>query len=116
MHNIKDLPITPTGYRVLIKPIELQEQTQGGVFLPDDYLDKEEMAHMIGQVVETGPDAYGDEGRFPSGPWCQLNDWIVFAKYSGKTFEYEGVEYRLLNDDQVLAVVHGDPHQLKRAY
>ena len=58
-----------------------------------------------------GPDCYKDEKRFPNGPWCKKNDWIIFGRYAGSRFGIEGGEVRILNDDEIIAVVK-DPEDI----
>jgi hypothetical protein len=43
--------------------------------------------------------------RFPSGPWCKLGDTVLFSRYAGKRFTIEGVEFRMLSDDEITATV-----------
>ena len=69
---------------------------------------------MCGYVLKLGPDAYQDKNRFPSGPWCQEGDWVVFRPYSGTRMKIYGKEFRLINDDTVEAVVE-DPTGVVRA-
>ena len=64
--------------------------------------------------MKVGPDAYKDKERFPDGPWCQEKDWVLFAKYAGSRIKIDGGELRLLNDDEVLAVID-DPEDILHA-
>ena len=58
--------------------------------------------------LATGPDAYADTNKFPEGPWCQKGDWVIFARYAGSRLKIDGGELRLLNDDEILAILQ-DP-------
>jgi len=82
--------------------------------MPDALVDAESTASIIGFVVKLGPDAYKDDKKFPSGPWCKEGEFVVFRSYSGTRFKYAGKEFRLINDDSVEAVVD-DPRGYKRA-
>jgi co-chaperonin GroES (HSP10) len=104
----------PSGYRLLIAVPEMQETTEGGVYLPDKLKDAENTASILGFVVKAGPDAYGDATKFPTGPWCKEGDFVVFRSYSGTRFKLRGKEFRLINDDTVEAVVD-DPRGFSRA-
>jgi co-chaperonin GroES (HSP10) len=104
----------PTGYRLLIAIPEVSEKTEGGVFMPDQLKKAEETASIIGFVVKAGPEAYGDESKFPGGPWCKEGDFVIFRSYSGTRFKVLGKEFRLINDDTVEAVVE-DPRGYSRA-
>lgn len=103
----------PTGYKILIA-IPKKEAKIGSIHLPEQFRKAEETASIYGMVVALGPDTYRDLDKYPSGPWCQEGDWVVFRSYSGTRMVVEGVEYRLINDDTVEAVVD-DPRQLERA-
>jgi co-chaperonin GroES (HSP10) len=74
----------------------------------------EEHSTTVLFVVKVGPDAYKDEGKFPHGPWCKEGDFVLVRAYSGTRFKIHGREFRLLNDDQVEAVVE-DPRGYTRA-
>ena len=65
-------------------------------------------------VLKVGPDAYGDTAKFPNGAWCKEGDFVLVRTYSGTRFKIFGKEFRLINDDQVDAVVQ-DPRGLTRA-
>ena len=102
----------PKGYKLLIAMPSLEEKTDGGVFLPDSMKQQESTASVVGLVLMMGNEAYKDEDKFPSGPWCKEGDWVVFRSYSGTRFKVENQEFRIINDDTVEAVVE-DPRELK---
>lgn len=103
----------PTGYKLLIAMPSVEDQTAGGVFIPDELKSLEQTASIIGLVVKTGPDAYKDKDKFPNGPWCKLDDYVMFRSYSGTRFKIMEQEFRLINDDTVEATV-ADPRAYKR--
>ena len=103
----------PKGYKLLISPVEVEEKTEGGVIMPDQIRDAEGIASIIGYVVSMGPDAYKDEEKFPTGPWCKKGDFVIFRSYSGTRFKIHNQEFRIINDDTVEAVVE-DPRGYKR--
>jgi co-chaperonin GroES (HSP10) len=69
---------------------------------------------IIGLVVDMGDQAYSDEERFPTGAWCKEGDYVMFRMNSGTRFTIGGIEYRLMNDDSIEAVVT-DPTGIQRA-
>ena len=95
----------PTGYRILILPFTMSNVTKGGIHLATQTVDKERLATVVGYVVSLGPDAYGDLGKFPDGAWCKEGDWVIFGRYAGARFQIDGGDMRLLNDDEILAVI-----------
>jgi|TARA_Y100000588_G_scaffold8876_2_gene10025 co-chaperonin GroES (HSP10) len=101
----------PTGWRLLILPYRGKGKSQGGVLLPDAVVDRESVATVCGYVLKVGPLAYEDRKKFPSGPWCREKDWIIFGRYAGARFKIDGGEVRVLNDDDVIAVIQ-DPEDI----
>ena len=95
----------PTGWRILVLPFKMKEKTKGGLVLAETTLEKQQVASQVGLVMAMGPDCYGDKERYPDGPWCKVNDWIMFARYAGSRIKIDGGEMRLLNDDEVLATI-----------
>ena len=109
--NIKDELPQPSGWRLLVLPFTPKEKTKGGIIIAQESLDKARIATNCGYVVKMGPMAYGDKEKFPTGPWCKQGDWVIFAIYAGSRLPIEGVEVRLLNDDEVLGTIK-DPESV----
>jgi len=101
----------PTGWRLLILPYRGKGKTEGGVFLPDQTIERESVATVCGYVLAVGPLAYKDEEKFPTGAWCAKKDWVIFGRYAGARFRIDGGEVRILNDDEVIAVIQ-DPEDI----
>lgn len=104
----------PSGYKLLITIPDVEEKTTGGVIKPDQIVEEETIASVVGFVARMGPDAYTDKKRFPSGPWCREGDFVLFRAFQGTRVKIHGMEFRLINDDTVEAVVE-DPRGYKRA-
>lgn len=102
----------PTGYRVLIALVNTEERTKGGIIVPGQLKDKQDTAAICGKVVDMGADTYADENRF-SEPYCSVGDWVMFSSYAGVRFKVDDREFRLINDDSIIAVVE-DPSEIKR--
>lgn len=111
--QVEKLLPTPSGYHLLVALPKVDDKTKGGVLKPDQYVDLERVASIVGLVVKTGPDAYLDKVKFPNGAWCKDGDWVMIRSYAGTRFLINGEEYRLLNDDSIDAVVP-DPRAIKR--
>lgn len=108
----------PTGYKILVSLPAVEEKSEGGIVLASETAEREHIASVVGKVIDMGPDAYQGftatgSMRFPSGPYCQVGDWIMMRAYSGTRFRFHGTEFRLLNDDSVEAVV-ADPRGIKK--
>ena len=94
---------TPTGWRILILPYRGKGKTEGGILLADKTIEQQQVSTQVGYVLKVGPLAYQDKDKFPSGPWCQEKEWVMFARYAGSRFNIDGGEVRILNDDEILA-------------
>ena len=104
----------PTGYRILIAIPDKEEKTEGGILKAQETLHYEEVSSIVGFVMKMGPDCYKDETRFPTGPWCQVGDFVLFRSFSGTRIKIHGKEIRVINDDNVEAVVE-DPRGIEKA-
>ena len=109
--SMMDRMPSPTGWRILILPYRGKGKTEGGVLLPDAVIDRESLSTVCGFVLRVGPLAYEDKEKFPSGPWCQEKDWVIFGRYAGSRFKIDGGEVRILNDDEIIAVIQ-DPEDI----
>ena len=101
------LPELP-GFHVLVRPVSIKEKTKGGILLPNSTKDDMSYLTTIGEVIKIGDLAYNDNEKFPKGPWCQLGDYIYYAKHAGQKIQYKNVKMILLYDDQVIMKVQ-DP-------
>jgi len=95
----------PTGWRMIVLPFKMKEKTKGGLVLAETTLEKQQVASQVGLVLAMGSQCYKDKERYPEGPWCKVNDWVMFARYAGSRIKIDGGEMRLLNDDEVLATI-----------
>ena len=104
----------PCGYKILIAIPEVEESTEGGIIKPDIVRELEEYSTVVGFVLKMGPDCYDEKKKFPSGAYCKEGDFILFRAFQGTRIRIHGKEFRLINDDNVEAVVD-DPRGIKRA-
>ena len=102
--SLERLP-QPTGYRILIIPYYPSEKTKGGLYVPDQVREREAFATVAAYVVKLGPDAYQDSQKFPNGAWCSEKDWVLIGRYAGNRFKVEGLEVRIINDDNIIATI-----------
>ena len=110
-----DLQIpTPVGYRVLVAMPEVEDTYgESGIIKSSKEMHNEYIMSTIGVVLDMGNQAYSDKERFPTGPWCKTGDYVMFRANTGTRFKVGGVEYRLMNDDSIEAVVN-DPRGVTR--
>jgi chaperonin GroES len=92
--------LKPLADRVVVKKVEAEEKTAGGIVLPDTAKEKPQQ----GEVLAVGPGRLDDKGaRMPME--LSVGDRVLFAKYSGTEVKIEGVEYLILAERDILAVV-----------
>ena len=92
--------LKPLGDRLVIKPLEQEEQTTSGIFLPETAKEKPQQ----GKVIAAGPGARKDSGERVAMD-VNVNDTVLYAKYSGTTIKLNGSEYLILKETDVLAIV-----------
>src|SRR5574337_253108 len=104
------MKLRPLGDRVVVKPLEEEERTRGGIVLPDTA--KEKPQH--GQVVAVGPGEWDEAGtkRLPLD--VKVGDRVLFAKYSGTEFKLDDEEHLILRHNDILALVERTPAASKK--
>ncbi|HLS65594.1 MAG TPA: co-chaperone GroES [Pseudogracilibacillus sp.] len=91
--------IKPLGDRVVIELVEQEEKTASGIVLPDSAQEKPQE----GKVIAVGSGAIVDGQRVPLE--VKENDRIIFSKFAGTEVKYDGKEYLILRESDILAVV-----------
>jgi len=104
----------PVGYRLLIALPQVEEKFDSGIIKADRTVHEEKILTVVGLVLDMGDEAYGDKDRYPNGPWCKVGDYVLFRANTGTRFKVDGIEYRIMNDDSIEAVV-ADPRGVSRA-
>ena len=108
------LPSLP-GYHILVRPVSVKSKTKGGLLLPDSVKDDVAYLTTVGKVLAVGDLAYKDEDKFPNGKWCDVGDYVCYARHAGQKLYYKGIRLLLLFDDQVMMKVD-DPTNLDMTY
>ena len=92
--------IRPLHDRVLAKRLEEEEQVRGGIIIPDTAKEKPQEA----EIIAVGPGKIQDDGkRAPMD--VSAGDRVLVGKYSGSEIKIDDVEYIILREDEILAVV-----------
>ncbi|MBC7625812.1 co-chaperone GroES [Ferruginibacter sp.] len=91
----KKLNITPLHDRVIVKPAAAEEKSAGGIIIPDTA--KEKPQH--GTVLAAGP------GKKDEPVTVKAGDAVLYGKYSGTEITFEGVEYLIMRESDILAIV-----------
>lgn len=92
--------LKPLGDRIIIELVEVEEKTASGIVLPDTAKEKPQE----GKVVAVGPGRVLDSGERVALE-VAVGDLIIFSKYSGTEVKYQGKEYLILRENDILAVV-----------
>ena len=92
--------LKPLGDRLVVKPIEQEEVTSSGIFLPETAKEKPQQ----GKVIAAGPGARKDTGERIAMD-VNVGDTVLYARYGGTNVKIDGVEYLILKETDVLAIV-----------
>jgi chaperonin GroES len=92
--------LKPLYDRVVVKPIEADEVTAGGIVIPDNAKEKP----TKGEVVAVGEGKPLDNGSLRA-PKVKVGDKVIYGQYSGSAYKHEGTEYKIVREDDILAVV-----------
>ena len=85
----------PINDRVVVKPAPAEEKTKGGIIIPDTAKEKPQK----GEIVAVGP---GKEGNLMT---VQVGDTVLYGKYAGQELHYEGEDYLIMREDDILVVL-----------
>ena len=95
------MEIKPLGDRIVVKPLEAENKSKGGIVLPDSAKEKPQEAKVVavgkGKTLENGSVA---------APEVKVGDKVIFGKYSGSEFiTKEGEELLILREEDILAII-----------
>ena len=96
------LKVKPLDDRVVVKPLEAEEKTAGGIVLPDTAKEKPQK----GTVVAVGPGKLLDSGKRVEVA-VKKGDVVLYGKYSGSDIKIEGEELKILHETDLLGLVEG---------
>jgi chaperonin GroES len=102
--------VRPLHDRIIVQRLDEGEQQIGGIIIPDSAKEKP----MQGKVLAVGDGRMTDEGkRIPLD--VQAGNIILFGKYSGQEIKLDGIEYLIVKEDEVLAVIDGTEKAKKKS-
>jgi len=97
--------LLPLGDKVIIKPIEKEEVTRGGIILPDTAKEKPQE----GEVIAAGPGRVTRDGnKIPLE--VNVGDRVLFGKYSGSEIKFNDEKYLIMPESDILAVIVQESH------
>jgi chaperonin GroES len=95
-----EMKLRPLDDRVVIRQLEAQEKTAGGIILPDTAKEKPQ----IGKIIAVGPGKMLDDGK-RSKMSVKKKDEVIYAKYMGNDIEIDGEKYVILKESDILGIV-----------
>lgn len=114
------LPVKPIGWRVLVRPYKPSSSSAGGIALPSEALESEQLLTYVGQIVAMGDQCFTaqtrsgiDMSKIADKP--KVGDWVMYGTYGGQNIVTKsGTKYLMMNDDGIMGIV-ADPASF-RAY
>jgi chaperonin GroES len=94
------MKVKPLDDRVVVKPMDAEEKTAGGIVLPDTAKEKPQK----GTVMAVGPGKLLDSGK-RSAVAVKKGDVVLYGKYAGSDFKLDGEEYKILHESDLLGIV-----------
>lgn len=94
------MKLRPLDDRVVIKQLDAEEKTSGGIILPDAAKEKPQ----IGKIVATGPGKLLDDGKHGKMS-VKKNDEVIYGKYMGSEIEIDREKYVILREGEILGII-----------
>ena len=94
------MKIKPLQDRIIVKRVEEEEKTKGGIIIPDSAKEKP----MEGEIVAAGPGKVLDNGTRVA-PSVKAGDRVLFGKYAGTEVKIDGVEHLIMREDDILGII-----------
>jgi chaperonin GroES len=94
------MKIIPLGDRVIVKRVEGEEKTKGGIIIPDTAKEKP----IEGEVVAVGKGKVLDSGKLVELV-VKAGDRVLFGKYGGTDIKIDGEEHLILREDEILGII-----------
>ena len=95
----KKLAVQPLGDRVVVRPMEETEQMRGGLYIPDTAKEKPQQ----GEIVAVGDGRFEDGDRVPME--IKVGQTVLYGKYSGTEVTFDDIQYLIIKESDVLAIV-----------
>ncbi|OUO50434.1 co-chaperone GroES [Desulfovibrio sp. An276] len=95
------MKLQPLNDRILVKRLESEEKTAGGLYIPDTAKEKPSK----GEVIAVGPGKVDDNGNRVALT-VKKGDMVLFNKYAGTEVKLDGVDHLVLREDDVLAIIN----------
>ena len=94
------MKIRPLQDRIIVKRLEEEQKTKGGIIIPDTAKEKP----IEGKVIAVGKGKVADDGKLIKME-VQVNDKVLFSKYGGTEVKIDGQEYLIMREDDILGII-----------
>ena len=91
--------LQPMGDRLVVKPMQSEEKTKSGIYLPDTAKEKPQE----GKVIAVGPGRMTEDGKTRITPNVEVGDIVIYAKYGGSEIKIDGEEFIIMRESDILA-------------
>ena len=100
----------PLGDRVVVRRVQEDQKTPGGIIIPDTVQEKPQE----GEVISVGPGALDDNGKRVT-PEVKVGDFVLFGKWSGTEVKVEGQELLIMKESDIVGILEGRKPAAKKA-
>ena len=91
--------LQPMGDRLVVKPMQSEEKTKSGIYLPDTAKEKPQE----GKVIAVGPGRMTEDGKTRITPDVEVGDIVIYTKYGGSEIKLDGEELIIMRESDILA-------------
>ena len=91
--------LQPMGDRLVVKPMQSEEKTKSGIYLPDTAKEKPQE----GKVIAVGPGRMTEDGKTRTTPDVEVGDIVIYTKYGGSEIKIDGEELIIMRESDILA-------------
>ena len=99
----------PLHDRVLVRRLEQEEKTAGGIIIPDTAKEKP----MEGEIIAAGPGARGEDGTLHPLD-VKVGDRVLFGKWSGTEVKVDGEDLMIMKESDIMGIIEGKPKSSKK--
>ena len=94
------MKLQPLGDRVLVEPMEAEDKTEGGIYIPDTAKEKQQK----GRIVAVGKGRLQDDGKIVPLE-VKVEDKVIYGRYSGTEIKIQGTDYLILKEEDILGII-----------
>jgi len=105
--------VTAVGWGILVRLYTKPKKTSKGIILTDNTHEEQQYLNCVGLVVKVSTYAYKDKRYEQTSNWCEVGDWVVFARHAGYKIKYKNTPVFVLKEDAIDLIVK-NPEDITR--